>query len=86
MIRLSTILLIVTSVFLGFGFIARNREWLEGSISLFVGSICSVLGILLYLIARYKKKESVNTVTYSVFSIFSRCVLEFVFYIKHLII
>jgi len=75
MIRLTNIILIITSVFLGFGFIAKNRDWPGGSVGLFLGSICSVFGILLYLIARYKKKEAVKTITYSVyFYFFTMCI------------
>ncbi len=66
MIKLTNALLIITSVFLGFGFVAKQVHLPGGSISLVVGSLFSLFGFLFYLVSRFRDKESVKPLKYAV--------------------
>lgn len=72
--KVATTLIIISTVFLGFGFIGKNQHLPGASIAFILGSTLSIFAMILYFIARYQNKNDVKIATYSVyFYFFTMC-------------
>ena len=68
--KVANTFLIISSVLIFTGFLFKNMHWPGGSISLILGTLLSLFGMLFYFIARYKNKHNVKIATYSVYFYF----------------
>lgn len=68
--KVANTFLIISSVLIFTGFLFKNMHWPGGSISLILGTVLSLFGMLFYFIARYKNKHNVKIATYSVYFYF----------------
>ncbi|MBL57081.1 MAG: hypothetical protein CMP61_07840 [Flavobacteriales bacterium] len=68
--KVANTFLIISSVLIFTGFLFKNMHWPGGTISLILGTVLSLFGMLFYFIARYKNKYNVKIATYSVYFYF----------------
>lgn len=72
--KVATTLIIISTVFLGFGFVGKNQHLPGASIAFILGSTLSIFAMIFYFIARYQNKNDVKIATYSVyFYFFTMC-------------
>lgn len=63
----TNILLIITCVFTGYGFIGKSLHLPGSSVGLILGYFLAAIGFLMYLILRFQNKEKAKTSTYIIY-------------------